>query len=130
MRPKFAWTLAVILALLLLAFLLSPLLARCDAAMVARHWAPMFCWSRWVALIPLSVTRGYQRGLADGGTTFYEGFGYHFTAKHRIAPLEYAEGEKVQFDSGAVVKFYLPWYKRFDFETSLERAGEPFTPNI
>jgi hypothetical protein len=119
MRRKLAWVAVFIIALVICAFLFSPLLARFDAARVARHDEPIFCWSRWVALIPLPATRAFQRGLLDGGTQFYDGFGYLLTAKHRIAPLKYAEGDHAQFDSGVIVRFYLPWYDRFDFETSV-----------
>lgn len=112
------------------AFLFSPLLARLDAALVARHREPVCCWSRRLGWIPLPVTQGLRRGLLDGGTQFYDGFGYSLTWKHSIGPLDYAAGDRTQFDTGVVVHFYLPWYKRFDFETSERESGCPDLPNI
>jgi hypothetical protein len=118
MRRRLAWTAVILASTFVCAFLFSPLLARVDAARVARDQEPIFCWSHWLALLPLPFVGGFDRMLLDGGTRFYDGFGYELTRKHSIAPLQYAEGEKVQFDSGVVVRFYIPGYDRFSWETS------------
>jgi hypothetical protein len=128
MRRKLAWIAAGVAVLVLCAFLFAPLLARVDAGFVARHKEPVFCWSRWLgSIVPAT---GLRRGLMDGGTQFYDGFGYTLTWKHSIAPLQYAAGERAQFDTGVVVRFYLPWYNRFDFQTSARETRCPDLPNI
>ena len=45
----------------------------------------------------------------------YRGFGYELTAKHKIV-LSHPK----RYDSGVRVSFSLPFYSRYDFETTLE----------
>jgi hypothetical protein len=121
------------LGLFLLLFLLGPLSARFDSNRTAHGKMPLFCWSLWVPFYP-------HRSMADGGSTSYEGFGYCFLWKHRITLNQHGaeqikrlkqtqydaegpvdiEGSLMGLDTGVVVSFYLPWYRRFDFETSTD----------
>jgi hypothetical protein len=103
--------LAGFVGFVVLLFLLGPLLARYDAYRTTHGDPPVFCWSRWVWFYP-------YRTMADGGTTIHEGFGYRFIWKHRINLRIEDESAETWIDTGVLVRFYLPGYDRFDFETT------------
>jgi hypothetical protein len=84
-------------------------LARLDAGRDAQDKQPLFCWSYWVGEVTVA---------ADGGTQFFEGFGYQFTRKHKIIPKDYSPGDRIQHETGVIVRYYLPGYQRFNFETT------------
>ena len=84
----------------------APLFASVDTRRVASHRKPLFCWSRWL---------GAEAEFLDGGSQLFRGLGYEIVAKHRII-------EAHRFDTGIAVSFTLPWYKRFDSETFIERT--------
>ena len=53
--------------------------------------------------------------MLDGGSRIYRGFGYELTAKHKIISTE-----PKRYDSGVAIEFCLPFYKRYDSETTVE----------
>jgi hypothetical protein len=108
MRRKLITTLATLVALVISLFAFAPLLASHDAHRVAQHRAPLFCWSHWI---------GRDWEMLDGGSMIYRGFGYELTAKHKIV-----SAQPKKYDSGVAVAFCLPFYKRYDSETTVESA--------
>ena len=108
MHRKLLASLFVLIIAAILPFAFSPLLASCDARRVAQHRSPLFCWSHWV---------GRDWEMLDGGSMIYRGFGYELTAKHKIVG-----SQSKRYDSGVAVAFSLPFYKRYNSETTVESA--------
>lgn len=106
MRRKVIATLSVLAVLIVSLFAFAPLLASYDAGRVAEHRSPLFCWSHWI---------GRDWEMLDGGSMIYRGFGYELTAKHKIV-----DSQSRTYDSGVAVAFSLPFYKRYDSETTIE----------
>jgi hypothetical protein len=106
MCRKVIWGIPLVIAILLLPFVCAPLLARVDACRLAAHHPPAFCWSHWI---------GRDWEMLDGGSMIYRGFGYEITAKHKIL-----DSDSSKYDSGVAVAFCLPFYKRYNSETTVE----------
>jgi hypothetical protein len=108
MQRNLLASLVVLIIVAIVPFAFSPFLASCDARRVAQHRSPLFCWSHWL---------GRDWEILDGGSIIYRGFGYELTAKHKIIG-----SEPKRYDSGLAIAFSLPFYKRYDSETTVEHT--------
>jgi hypothetical protein len=102
-RPVLVAT-GVLAVLVLSVYACAPFLASFDAQRVVQQRGPVFCWSHW--------TR-HDAFFADGGSIRYEGFGYTLLRKHRLVDVH-----PVTFETGVKVSFTMPFYRRYDWETS------------
>ena len=100
-RPLFV-VLAVVAMGILLIYAFAPILASHDLRRLAQDREPTFARLSCI--------------LSDGGTTVYAGPGYELKAKHRIV----GDSQPIRYDTGVALSFSIPFYKRFDYATTVE----------
>jgi hypothetical protein len=103
MRRALLAILGILVTAMVLLYALAPILASYDLRRITAHRRPIFARLSGEEL--------------DGGTILYRGFGYDLEAKHRIIPAQPA-----RYDTGVALSFSVPFYKRFDCETTVESA--------
>ena len=91
-----------LLAVISLIYALGPIMASHDLRRLAQHKKPIFA--------------RYSGGFLDGGSRLYEGPGYYLRAKHSFIP----ESDPIRYDIGVDLSFMIPFYRRFDYETTVE----------
>ena len=100
---------ALVAGMVVLLFAIAPVLASHDAGRIQHDKDPVFCWSYWL---------GRDLLYADGGSALYRGFGYTVKRKHRLI-----DSRAPAYETGVKVSFTMPWYKRYEWESTGESRG-------